>query len=383
MTIDRFRGLAEAPGPFVSLYVEGSLDDRLTSARWTAIRRHLEDSGVATRTSDAVEQAVLDYRPGSRRRGHGIVAGAQGVLLDEPLVRPPSVTVLRVSDYPYVLPLLGTGASRPPYLVAAVDRLGADLTLHHGHAVAREIVHGEGYPVHKPASAGWNGYGDHQHSAEEAVRMNIRATVDRITELVDQSHAELVFMCGEVRSRSDVVSELPHRIATRVVALPACAGSGRTDEHEIAQSIDEEFDRRGNDAVDVAVARFRSERSRRSGLAAEGLPAICSALSDGAVDTLIIADLHSATVVTGDDRTVIAADASALSMFGMPARRVVLADEALPFVAIATDASVAVCPEGGITDGITDGVAALLRYPYVATVDSAVGRSPAVPFLAI
>ncbi|PMY32019.1 hypothetical protein, partial [Pseudomonas sp. FW306-2-2C-D06C] len=92
------------------------------------------------------------------------------------------------------------------------------------------------------------------------------------TELVDQSHAELVFMCGEVRSRSDVVSELPHRIATRVVALPACAGSGRTDEHEIAQSIDEEFDRRGNDAVDVAVARFRSERSRRSGLAAEGLP---------------------------------------------------------------------------------------------------------------
>ncbi|TDL10301.1 hypothetical protein EUA04_10380 [Mycolicibacterium obuense] len=381
MNSDRLRGLAEAPGPFVSLYVEDAVDDRFSSARWTAIRRHLEDSGVTERTTGAVERALLNYRPGPRRRGHAIIAGAGGLLLDEPLVHPPSVTVLRVSDYPYVLPLFGVGAARPPYVVAAVDRLGADLTVHCGQHTAREVVHGEGFPVHKPASAGLNGYGDHQHSTEEAVRMNIRATVDRITELTDRSHAELIFMCGEVRSRSDVVSELPHRIATRVVALPACAGGGRVDEHEIAESIDQELDRRGNDAVDMVVARFRSERSRRCGLAVEGLPEICAALSDGAVDTLIIADLHSATVVTGDDRTVIASDASALSMFGEPARRVALADEALPFVAIATDASVVVCPEDFFS--AVDGVAALLRYPHVATGDSSADsparQSPAVP----
>jgi hypothetical protein len=298
-------------------------------------------------------------------------------LLTEALTSPPSVTVLRVSDYPYVLPLLDSEASRPPYVFAAIDHLGADVTVHREHGVVRETVEGGGYPVHKPASAGWHGYGDMTHSAEEAVRMNVRATVDRITELADQSRAEIVFVCGEVRSRSDVLAELPHRIAARVVSLPARAEGGRAHENEVADLIDGEFARRHRDAAGMVVARYQAETGRRSGLAVQGLPAVCTALRDGAVDTLIISDLSSATVVSGDDRTMVATDADALSQFGKAPRRVALADEVLPFVAIATDAAV-VLPEERIA--VADGVAAVLRYPQVDITDSARSSRPSVPF---
>lgn len=376
MNTDRFHALAAAPGPFVSLYIEGTVDSQHAAARWGAIRRHLEDSGVAGRTTEAVERAVLSHRSEPYRRGHAVVAGGEGVLLTEPLTSPPPVTVLRVSDYPYILPLLASGASRPPYVFAAIDHLGADVTVHREHGVVRETVEGGGYPVHKPASAGWHGYGDMTHSAEEAVRMNVRATVDRITELADQSHPELVFVCGEVRSRSDVLAELPHRIATRVVSLPARAEGGRAHENEVADLIDDAFARRHREAVSMIEARYQAETGRRSGLAVQGLSAVCSALRDGAVDTLIVSDLGSATVVSGEDRTVVAADAGALSLLGEAPRRVVLADEVLPFVAIATHAAVVV-PEEHFT--VTDGVAAVLRYPQIALNGSAGSSRRSVP----
>ena len=162
-----------------------------------------------------------------------IIATHEGVLIDEHLSSPPTATELRISEYPYILPLVEADVRRPVYVFAAVDHEGADVTLHRGGTVTTQIVEGGGYPVHKPASAGWNGYGDVAHSAEEAVRMNVRAVADRVTELVDETGAEVVFVCGEVRSRTDVVSALPQRVATRVVQLHAGARGHRVTESEI------------------------------------------------------------------------------------------------------------------------------------------------------
>ena len=371
MNTDRLRALAGAPGPFVSLYIDDTRDthdaEKQAAARWGAIRTNLEDSGATERVIGALERAVLHSRPAVGRRGRAVIAGGEGVLLNELLGAPPPVTVLRVSDYPYVMPLLGSGALRPPYVFAAVDHLGADITVRRDDLVARETVDGDGYPVHKPSSAGWHGYGDMQHSAEEAVRMNVRAVADRITELADQSRAELVFVCGEVRSRADVVSALPHRIAERAVPLPARATGGRADDREVAGLIDGEFARRRREAVSAVVARYEAEAGRGAGLVAQGLPAVCAALRDGAVETLIVGDLGGTTVVAGTGRTTVAPDADSLSEFGEAPSRVALADEALPFAALATDASV-VCPEDGVA--APGGVGALLRYPHARATES-------------
>ncbi|MGE5696070.1 MAG: hypothetical protein ACM4D3_12790, partial [Candidatus Sericytochromatia bacterium] len=252
---------------------------------------------------------------------------------------------------------------RPTYVFAAVDHVGADITLHRRQIAQSETVDGGGYPVNKPATAGWSGYGDVQHSTEEAIRMNERAVVDRLTELVDETEPEVVFVCGEVRGRTDVVSALPERVAARVCQLHAGALGRRVGEDEIGDLIDAEFERRRVAEITGVVERFQGEIGRRSGLAAEGLAAVCAALRAGNVDTLIVGALGDATVVTGEAVTTVASDVDALSELGEAPYRVVRADEALPFVAISVGASLV-----SVGDRVApkDGIGALLRYSEAA-----------------
>lgn len=363
MDTQRFRMLTTANQPFVSVYLDDSRDaaeaDNALDARWRELRGELENKGVAERVRGELAHAVLHSSPAIGRRGRGIIASGDGVLVNEHLPHPPARTVLRVSDYPYVLPLLDA-VWRGVYIFAAVDHNGADITLHRGAAVHAEIVDGGGYPVHKPVTSGWNGYGDYQRSTEEAVRMNVRATAERIIELVDKTDAEVVFVCGETRSRSDVVAALPRRVARRVSPWHGGALGHRIDEAEARDHLDDEFERRRSEEAAEVADLYTGERGRRSGLAVEGLAAVCAALREGCVATLIVGKVADATVVAGQSRTTIAPDADTLSDLGEPARRVARADEALPFVAIATDASLV---RAGACLSPADGIAALLRYP--------------------
>jgi hypothetical protein len=308
-------------------------------AIWRDVRKHLEDKGADDDVVVSIEQAILHGRPAVGRQGRVVIAEHDRVLINEHLLSPPPATVLRISDYPYILPLVELGMSRPTYVFAAVDHAGADITLHQTDLVRSETVDGGGYPVHKPATAGFHGYGDFQRTTEEAVRMNVRAVAHRLTELVDETGAEVVFVCGEVRSRSDVVSALPGRVSVRVSQLRAGARGCRVGEDEVGDLIDAEFERRRRAEIAEIADRFGSEKGRGSGLAAEGLAAVCAALRAGDVDTLIVGDIGNATVVTGEDRTTVAPNADVLSELGAAANLVVRADEALPFAAITVGAS--------------------------------------------
>jgi hypothetical protein len=362
MQTQRFRSLTSATPPFVSVYIDDSRDsaeaESQLDARWRELQGQLEDQCGDERMLAEMAHAILHGEPAIGRQGRAVVASREGVLINEHLPNAPEETVLRVSDYPYLVPLLD-GAWRGAYIFAAVDHNGADITLHDGDDVRFESVDGGGYPVHKPVTAGWHGYGDFQRTTEEAVRMNVRATADRLTELVDKTGAEVVFVCGETRSRSDVVSALPRRVARRVSPWHGGAHGHRIGEDEAREHLQAEFDsRRVTESAAVADS-YLAERARLSGLAVEGLAEVCAALREGCVDTLIIGDLGDVTVVTGESRTMVAPDADSLSAQGEPARRVARADEALPFAAIATDASL-VRTRADLRPA--DGVAALLRY---------------------
>ncbi|MDN2502588.1 hypothetical protein FHY52_38765, partial [Nocardia nova] len=78
MTISGLRELTEHPGPFASVYIET--------------------------VSDAVERGLSDPPPG--RAGQAVIADADGVLLTAALPEPPARTTVRLSDMPYLLPLL-------------------------------------------------------------------------------------------------------------------------------------------------------------------------------------------------------------------------------------------------------------------------------------
>ncbi|GAS93605.1 uncharacterized protein RMCC_0571 [Mycolicibacterium canariasense] len=368
MTDNALHAITKARGPFVSLLVDDSHEThdaaQQAHARWTVIARELEDNAVSADVIATLQRAVVRSLPAAGRKGRLIIAGPDGVLLDEQLATVPVATILRVSSYPYLLPVLAVSAAHRPYVFVSVDHLGADLAVHGHHGTRTETVEGPGFPVHKPAAAGWHGYGDVEHSAEEAVRMNIRFVAEQVTAAVDGCDAAIVFVCGEVRARTELISALPARVGTLAVPLPGGAQGRRTTEREVAERVAAEFARLEQERVADAVARYEAETARRSGLAVQGLPDVCAALSDGAVETLMVGPLGSATVVTGHDLGIIAPDADSLSEFGEAPVGVAPADEALPFLAVLSGASVVRVPDG---PSLTDGVGALLRYPRAAS----------------
>ena len=363
MRSERLRSLVKAQGPFASVYFDDSHDTAEAlehlEAKWRDIRKHLEHLGVGAEILDKLQEAVLNHRPAVGRLGRAVIATSEQVLINEHLVSPPAATVIRLSDYPYVVPLIELEMQRPTCVFAAVDHLGADVTLDQGETVRSNSIEGAGYPVHKPATAGWNGYGDFQHTTEEAIRMNCRAVADYLTRLVDEVDPEVVFLCGEVRSRTDLIAELPERVAKRVSQLHAGTRRSGIDSEEVRELMAAEFARRHDIELTDIGDRFEAEIGRGSGLAAEGVAAVCAALRDGDVETLIIGELGDATVVTGKTLITVAPDADALSNLGEPVKRVARADEALPFTAIAVDASL-VWADGKIAP--VDGIGALLRY---------------------
>jgi hypothetical protein len=363
MRSQHLRSLVNAQGPFASVFFDDSHNTQdaveQLEATWRDLRKHLTAQGTDAEVIGRLDDAVLHHRPAVGRRGRALIATREQLLVDEYLVSPPTPPVTRWSDYPYIVPLIELEMWRPTYVFAAVDHAGGDVTLCQDDTIRSISVDGGGYPVHKPVTAGWSGYGDLQHTTEEAVRMNVRAVADHLTRLVDEADPEVVFVCGELRSRTDLVSALPERVAHRVSQLHAGARKSSLDEDEIRELTAAEFARRRCVERSDIAERFQAEIGRGSGLAAEGLAPVCAALRDGDVDTLIVGELGDATVVTGKARTTVAPDPDALSELGEPVERVVRADEALPFTAIAIGASL-VRADSRIAP--VDGIGALLRY---------------------
>lgn len=363
MQADRFRALLDAKGPFASVYFDDSHNTEDAAAqldiRWRDLRRDLEQQGADGALLDSIEAAMLGSTPPVGPSGRALIADAEGVVVDEHLIRPPASTAARLSELPYLVPIVAHGLHHHPYILAAVDHAGADLTLHRSNGTSTETVDGAGYPVHHASGAETPGYGDPQRTAEGAQAKNIRAVAERLTALVDETGAEVVFVLGEVRSRTDLISDLPERVADRVTELKVGARNSGVDDEELARAMQTEFQLRRNAVIDDAAQRFTAESGRGSGLAAEGLAAVCAALRDGAVETLIIGELGDATVVAGEELLTLAPDADVLSELGVPPSRTLRADEALPMAAVATDAALIRTDE---RISPADGVAAVLRY---------------------
>ena len=360
--------LLAARGPFASIYFDDSHDAQDAATRlevkWRDIARELEDHGAEATLVSLLERAVLEARPPVGRSGRGLVATADGVLIDEHLAAAPPSPVVRVSDLPYIVPLIEYGPVSPTYLVAAVDNVGAELSLYQGYTVRTETVEAGGYPVHEAASAGIHGWGDQQHRAEEAIRKNVRAVADALTEHCDRDLPEVVFLIGQDRVRAELMLALPERVKARVVRPRVGARNTGVDE-TVCRAIGLELQNRRLAAATDVARRFRAEAGRQSGLAVDGLTAVCAGLREDAVATLILGDLANETVLAGDDPTMVATDPDELSAFGVPPTRTLRADEAIPFAAIAVGASL-VHADDGLSP--RDGVAALLRYAAVVPI---------------
>jgi hypothetical protein len=362
MRSERFHSLLTSHGPYGSVYFDDSHNtedaDAQLDLKWRALREQLEQQGADPALTENIGSAIAQGRPAVGRSGRAVVASADGVLVHEHLIRPAGPTV-RVSPLPYIVPVIEHGDEHPTYVVVAVDHEGGDFTIHRGGAVTGTTVEGDGYPVHKASSAESPGYGDPQRTAEGARQKNIREVAEQLTSLVDKIDPQVVFVVGEVQSRSDFVKDLPDRVASRAVELSVGARHSGFDDEQLQHEIGQEFQRRRIAVIDEAAQQFQTGIGSGSGLATEGLDGVTAALRAGAVETLIIGDIGDATVVAGDDIATVAPNENVLSELGTAPTQVLRADEALPMLAVSTGAALVRTDE---RIAPKDGIGAVLRY---------------------
>jgi hypothetical protein len=363
MQSDRFRPLLTAHGPYGSVYFDDSHDTedaaKQIELKWREMREQLEQQGAEQAIVENLERAINDTHPPVGKSGRAIVASADEVLLNEHLTHPAATPVARLSTMPYIIPVVEYGLELSPYVVVAVDHAGGDITLHRDGRTEAKEVDGGGYPVHHAKSAESPGYGDPQRTTENAVFQNLRAVGEELTKFVDECRPSVVFIVGEVESRTDFKTVLPERVMELVKEVEVGARHSY-DEGELRHEIDQEFQRRRVAAIDDAAQRFQAEINRDSGFATEGLAGVTAALRFRAVDTLIIGDLGDETVVAGDELSMVAPNPDVLSEFGTAPTQVLRADEALPLAAVAAGASLVRTDE---RLDPAEGVGAVLRFP--------------------
>ncbi len=349
-------------GPVASVYYDDSHDTQDAAERLEVLERdvarELEQQGAPQPLIASVTRAMNERPATEHRSGRALIVSLDGVAVDEHLVVPPVTPVIRASELPYVIPLVENGSVSGPYMVAAVDQVGADLTRYQGKSTFSETVVGEGFPVHKAASAGLNAWGDSQHRVEEEVRKNLRAVADRLTAEMDGHPLDFIVLVGQERVRAELVSELPHRVAERIVQPGV--GSRQTGVDRVVRvAVAHELNNRRSIHSGRIMDRYGAEEGRGSGLAVAGLAAVTAALRERSVATLIIGQMHDETVLAGDDLTLPGSDPDTLSDFGIAPTQTLRADEALPYAALAIGADLVCAPEHL---RLTDGVGALLRH---------------------
>ncbi|WAC91800.1 hypothetical protein [Mycobacterium sp. Aquia_213] len=351
MQSDRFRPLLATPGPFASVFFADTenADDAAAQARrqWPALREQLKWQGAHDSVIADIEYAVTELDPPIHRGGRAVIAGATGIVLNEYLVRAAAEPIVRVSELPYIVPILEHGFEHSSYLLVVADAGGALITIH--DVIRRsETVEASNDCAPDAAAA--------QPPAGDASPRN--AIADRVGELVDNWSLQAIFLVGDGELRAKLLAKLPERLRDRATSLPIGVGRGGYDFEEIQRAIDTTLLRRRLNLIDNATARFNAEMGRNSGLAAEGLGAVCSALRRGAVDTMIIGEIDGATVVADAEMTTVAPNADMLSEQGAAAAKTLRADEALPLLAISAGASVVHTDE---RIAPADGIGAILR----------------------
>ncbi len=349
MDSERLRPLLTARGPFASVYFEDSHDspdaDAQLELRWRGLREQLEELGADESVTADMERVVLGARPPVGHSGRGVVASADGVVLDEHLIRPTAAPIVRLSKLPYVIPIVEHGFEGSAYLLVAIDHSGADITTRAGSRRHTETVQSADAVQQLPS--------------EEDARKNLRAVAHRVEQLLGEHGLEAVFVIGDKRSRSDLLATLTHQVQALSIDLEVGARDTGHDTDDVQQAINAHMLKRRLASIDDAAQRFTAEVGRKSGLAAEGLGPVCSGLRQGAVDTLIIGDIGEETVVADEELTTVAPTAEVLSEQGAAPACTLRADEALPMFAVSVGAALIRTDE---RIAPADGVGAVLRY---------------------
>lgn len=334
--------------------------DKQIELRWRAARRSLSEQGA-----EEADLAVLDDVVGGAPdlpgpQGEALFVSAGRLLGAFSLVEPPAADSARVLPVPDPLGVAIDRDHQLPHVVVAVDREGADV---------------EAYPAaeHEPAlRRTFNGSTLHitrVRAGAEAKASFHRRTVNLWTENTGQAADDVRAAMARVEAAVVLVAGDPKAVGLLREHLAArqpdgevfYVEGGRTDSSARAAlraSVDAAMHEVMTNRHRDVLARLEGELA--GGRALQGIPAVKEALSEGRVETLLLAADRSEDPVLfasrrdpralGTERAALGEDSTA---FSAPAATLLLRSAVLGGASFTEILPPTRC---------TDGVAAVLRY---------------------
>lgn len=368
MSIPEIAPLLGEQGPFASVYLPARSDVADAVAqfdlRWKNARRELEGIGAGERTLQALDAAIDGF---GRDLGGGdlavVVASDEGIrfrAMFEDATRP---EVAYWGPLPYVAPVIAFHQGEIPYVVAMVDREGADIaSFVASDEVATKTVTGDAEHIQRSHPGGWS-QRRFQQRAENTWERNAAGVADEVAAAADRVRARLVVASGDERALGFLQDHLPVRTRELLTSIP----TGSRGDDRWAEALEAEVARL---VATVAAAdtramleRFAEERGQRD-LAVDGVEETLAAISRGQVETLLVHDdpADERTAWFWSEAGQVAASATGLAGGDeAAATEGRLVDVALRG-AFATGADVRIVPRHG-RGAPEDGIGAMLRYP--------------------
>ena len=370
MKLDFLRPLYDEIGGYVSVYLDTDRVHEYPQAvelRWRTAREKLAAAGASPATLDAVARTLADRDLAAP--GTAVFARDGTVTMSAGLHAPPRRQIARLAALPHLMPLLAQQPPPVPHLrVAATRRGGEVLAVGGSGAWWRNWATSRDWPLHKTSVGGWS-QDRYQRSVEETWEENAKALAAEVTRAAAAFGVRHVIVAGDVHARSLLMVRLPKQLRESVVVV----------EEEIpadSQLLADAADRALAAWADHDVrARFGDWQARLAhGQAVEGLAAAMTALGDGQVVDVFLADdpASTATAWTGPAGQDLAVGAGELRDRHVADPVIDRADAALVRAMATTNAELHFLPEdlietgnpaayGGIARPL-DGVGATLRF---------------------
>ncbi len=365
--------LFELPGPWTTIYVEGStgtVDGRANDEILPgSIAQDLQDAGAP---EEDVEAAVAAL--GTTAKGlpdpvtrYVLVNGGQAVVdefLPGGLVGP---AVTATGPVPDLTPLVRHTPDDFAYIVAEVGHHGGEVYLRYANGDeehpraggADAVIEGDTDHTRKLPGGGW-GHRRMQGHAEKVWKMNAGEVASEIDRISAEHRAQLIVLAGDIRARQLVADQVSQESRAKLSIIEANTRAAGADEEPFLEEVQLLVARTIADHQHALLERLSEKEGQGSRTSAVGRGPVITALQQAQVESLLL------ETTAWKDETLLALDAapwvatSEGEIAGAGVLGEVPAVAALLRAAALTDAQVTMYPSGALE---AKPIAALLRWP--------------------
>jgi hypothetical protein len=380
MRVPLLQQLSKRQGPFVTVSIDVSRSAesavRDLELRWQEHRRQLSRAGVADARLDAIGEIVLNPTGLAGPVGRLIVADPDGVALDLVLPARPFQDEVSHGPAPHLLPVFRALRVKFPYLLAEVDRTGAEVTVVNGLGLTQEHhqVQGSHDELHK-VGGGQLSSRRIQARAEDSWARNAAEVARELDRLIAQHHPAVVLLDGDAVTLTDLLDAGSQRLTELAVRLNSggrAAGVSTTArDTEIERALINHQHSVQADLLD----RFGAAEGRQQA-AVQSLEDAVDAARRAQVEELFLHDdpASTRTVWVGEQAFELGMTADDVRSLGVSDPTKIRADTALIWAVVSADSGVTLLDPDD--RDLADGVGALLRWSDRSTPHDAVPSMP-------